>query len=99
MKKIIYYGLLGLAIALASAPAVAFSLLPPHPLDAVFAADSVKGVNEALLDNELFKRAVKEALKTKADHEEWIRKHPPVPGPSSTQLARQKFLEVLTNGR
>jgi hypothetical protein len=99
MKKTICCGLLGLTIALASAHAVAFTLLPPHPLDAVFAANTVKEVKEALLDSELFRKAVKEALKTKVDHEEWVRRHPPVPGPSSTQLARRRFLEVLTNGR
>ena len=99
MKKMICWGLLGLAIALASAHAAAVMLLPPHPLDAVFAANTVRGVKEALLDNPLFRKAVKEALKTKVDHEEWVRTHPPVPGPSSTQLARQRFLEVLTNGR
>jgi hypothetical protein len=94
--------LLVLATVLASAHAqekkepkpLVVKALPPHPLDNVFRnAKSEKDVTDKLLDNDLFKRAIREALKA----EEKARKSPkPVIGPTPEQVARQRFLEVLT---
>jgi hypothetical protein len=70
--------------------------LAPHPLDDVF-----KGVNrdrqavDRLINNELFKEAVREAVKAKAEVEKERQKNPKMVGPTPEQAARKKFLEVL----
>ena len=102
MKNFALCGLLvGLAIVLATARAddrPKVGALPPHPLDSAFErAGSVKGANEGLLNNALFKKAVEEALKAKAEQEKRFRETPRLMAASPAQVARQKFLEVLMN--
>jgi multidrug efflux pump subunit AcrA (membrane-fusion protein) len=80
--------------------AVASAALPPHPLDAVFKdADTEKAVTEALLKSEIYKTAVKEALKAKKKVEEEHKKNPKLVGPTPDQAARVRFWEVLKAGK
>lgn len=72
--------------------------LPPHPLDGAFEkAKTTKEINEALLNNAQYKKAVAAALKTKLDAEKQQAANPKVAGPSPTSLARKKFIEVLSD--
>jgi hypothetical protein len=101
MKKVISFGLLAIVIAFAAVYAddqpKKVGALPPHPLDLVFErANSVKAVNEGLLNNDLFKKAVIEALKAKREQEQRFRDNPRLMAASPAQAARQKFLEVIT---
>src|SRR5262245_19108813 len=74
--------------------------LPPHPLDRVFeTAKTEKDVEKALLASDVYKRAVKEALKAKQEQEARFKKDKKFVGPRLEQAARQKFLEVLTGGK
>lgn len=73
--------------------------LPPHKLDKVFdKATSVKQVNEGLLNDPLFQKAVAEALKAKRAAEDNLKDGKPFAGPSPAQAARAKFLKVLADG-
>src|SRR5262245_12946466 len=99
MKKLLTFGLLGLAIAVASANAQRRNVgfLPPSPLDAVFErANSEDAVNDELVKNDLYKKAVQAALKAKKEQEQRLRDNPKLVGPSPAQAARQMFLTVLT---
>jgi hypothetical protein len=72
--------------------------LAPHPLDKVFEkATTEKQVDEGLLNDELFKKAVTAALKAKKDQEQKYKDDPKLIGPTPAQAARVKFLEVLKN--
>jgi hypothetical protein len=72
--------------------------LAPHPLDKVFEnATTIKQVNEGLLNDDLFKKAVTAALQAKKDQEQKYKDNPKLVGPSPAQAARVKFLEVLKN--
>ena len=72
--------------------------LPPHPLDPAFEKGrSERDFDNALLNNPLFQKAVKEALKAKRDQEEAYRKDPKLRSSTPAQAARVRFLEVLRN--
>lgn len=72
--------------------------LPPHPLDGAFEkAVTEKQLNEALLNDDLYKKAVKEALKAKQAQEKNYKDNPKFVGASPAQSARQAFLRVLLN--
>jgi hypothetical protein len=74
--------------------------LPPHPLDNAFArARNERQINDALLNNDLYKEAVREALKAKKAQEDRFRRNPQLKDATPAQAARQKFLEVLLNER
>ncbi len=74
------------------------SALPPHPLDGVFEkATTEKQVDEGLLNNPHFKKAVAAALKAKKDQEQRFRDNPKLKDASPAQAARRAFLEVLMN--
>lgn len=78
----------------------AVGALPPNPLDAAFEkATTPKALDEALLNDPVYKAAIQEALKAKRGQEEFYKKNPGAVGPSPAQAARQKFLEVLTAGK
>jgi hypothetical protein len=70
--------------------------LPPHKLDVGFEkASTEKAINDALLNNELYKKAVKEALKAKTAQDAKFKENPKLQDASPAQAARQEFLEVL----
>jgi hypothetical protein len=70
--------------------------LPPHPLDPAFEKGrSERDFDNALLNNPLFQKAVKEALKAKRDQEEKYRQNPKLRDATPAQAARKRFLEVL----
>jgi hypothetical protein len=70
--------------------------LAPHKLDPVFdKAKKEEDVFKELMKNDLFKKAVKEAMKAKADQEEAYKKNPDLRSSTPAQAARQKFLEIL----
>lgn len=72
--------------------------LPPHPLDEAFERGrTLKDIDEGLLNNEHYAKAVKESLKAKQAVEKQRRENPRIAGPTPAQAARQKFLEVLLN--
>jgi hypothetical protein len=74
--------------------------LPPHALDSAFdGPDTTKGFDEGLLNNDHYKKAVKAALKAKADAIEAKKKNPDLVGPSPQQAARKAFLEALTEAK
>lgn len=73
-------------------------VLPPHPLDSAFKADTEKAVGEAITKSDLFKKAVSEALAAKKKQEEASKKQN-LAGPTPAQAARTKFLEVLRNDK
>jgi hypothetical protein len=74
----------------------AVAALPPNPLDGAFkGANSVKEIDEGLLNNAHYQKAVKEALKAKQDREAAIKKNPKMVGPTPEQAARVRFLAVL----
>src|SRR5205085_12077966 len=80
-------------------PGVGVTALPPHPLDKVFEKDTEKAINEGLLNNELYKKAVTEAMKAKLEQGKKFKDNPKFVGPSPAQAARTKFLEVLRNDK
>jgi outer membrane protein TolC len=70
--------------------------LPPHPLDSAFEnAKTARAIDEGLLNNPLFKKAVAEALKAKQEQEAKFKENPKLRDASPAQRARLKFLEVL----
>lgn len=72
--------------------------LPPHPLDAVFEkATTPRDVDNAILNNDLYKKAVASALKAKKEQEERFKKNPNLKDASPAQAARRAFLEVLND--
>lgn len=74
------------------------SALPPHPLDNAFErCNSERDLTNALLNNQLYQRAVAEALKAKRAQEAMFKANPRYVGPSPAQAARVTFLEVLMN--
>jgi hypothetical protein len=94
----VFFALLILIGALVSGQAdeKKVAALPPHPLDSAFEkAKTEKAVNEGLLNNDHFKKAVREALKRKQEQEERFRKNPKLLDATPAQAARVKFLEVL----
>lgn len=108
--QFLFGGLLALTVAFASVqgdekkgdekkgekPAV--GALPPHPLDAAFRnVRTEREINNNLLNNDLYKRAVKEALRAKQEQEARFKKNPKLADASPEQAARVKFLEVLMN--
>lgn len=71
--------------------------LPPNKLDEVFAdATTEKQLTEALINNEVYKKAIKAALKAKKDAEADQKQNPTKAGPSPAQAARTTFLKVLS---
>jgi hypothetical protein len=77
--KTVFFGLLILIGALVSGQAdeKKVAALPPHPLDSAFEkAKTEKAINEGLLNNDHYKKAVREALKRKQEQEEMFRKNP-----------------------
>jgi hypothetical protein len=76
----------------------AVTALPPNPLDGAFnGANSVKEIDEGLLNNAHYQKAVKEALKAKQEQEALYKKNPKLVGPTPEQAARVRFLAVLTS--
>lgn len=74
--------------------------LPPHPLDNAFErANTERDIDNALLNNDLYKKAMTEALKARRAQEEEFRKNPKLKDASPAQKARLKFLEVLQEGK
>src|SRR5262249_16328326 len=76
----------------------AVGALPPHPLDDAFKnVKSERQIYDKLLNNKLYKEAVKAALKAKQDQEDRFKKNPKLRDATPEQAARVKFLEVLKN--
>jgi hypothetical protein len=76
----------------------AVGALPPHPLDDAFqGVKTERNIYDKLLNNDLYKKAVKEALKAKQEQEVKFKKNPKLRDASPEQAARRKFLEVLMN--
>src|SRR5262245_13047071 len=74
--------------------------LPPHPLDDAFRnVKTERDINNRLLNNDLYKKAVKAALDAKQEQEDNFKKNPKLRDASPEQKARLKFLEVLKNER
>ena len=79
-------------------PGGAVAALPPHPLDSAFEKGrTVKEIDEGLLNNEHYAKAVKEALKAKQAQEKRYKEIPNLRDASPSQVARRKFLEILLN--
>jgi hypothetical protein len=73
--------------------------LPPSDLDGAFEkATNPKEMDEGLLNNALYKKAVAEALKAKMEMEQKYRDNPKLKAQTPAQAARQRFLEVLQSG-
>jgi hypothetical protein len=71
--------------------------LPPTAIDKAFEkATTEKQLNEALLNDPTYQKAVREALKAKKEVEDLKRKNPQMVGPSPAQAARTAFLRVLS---
>ncbi|MCI0640468.1 MAG: hypothetical protein L0Y72_05720 [Gemmataceae bacterium] len=76
-----------------------FGALPPHGLDSAFGrGNTERALTNGLLNNKLFERAVKAALKAKREQEERFRKNPKLADATPAQAARLRFLEVLKEG-
>jgi hypothetical protein len=76
----------------------AVGALPPHPLDDAFKnIKNERQIYDKLLNNKLYKEAVKSALKAKQDQEDRFKKNPKLRDATPEQAARVKFLEVLKN--
>lgn len=72
--------------------------LPPHPLDGAFGGPATaKGFNEALLNNDLYKKAIQAAIKAKLDMERQYRERPNLASSTPEQAARTEFLRVLAD--
>ena len=70
--------------------------LPPHKLDGAFEkAKTEKAIMEDLMKNDLFKKAVAEALKAKQKREKEMVENPKILSATPSQAARQKFLEII----
>jgi uncharacterized protein YbcC (UPF0753/DUF2309 family) len=70
--------------------------LAPSPLDGAFEkAMNTKEIDEGLLNNDLYKKAVKAALKAKQDQQKRYADDPKLVGPTPAQAARVAFLEAL----
>jgi hypothetical protein len=70
--------------------------MAPSPLDKAFdKATTERNIVDNLINNDLFMKAVKAALKAKQDREQAMKKTPI--GPSPAQAARAAFLEALQN--
>src|SRR5262245_6030628 len=70
--------------------------LPPSPLDGAFEkATDEKGIDEGLLNNDLYKKAVKAALKAKKDMEQKYKDNPKLKAETPAQAARRAFLNTL----
>ena len=68
-------------------------MLPPTPFDEPFKkADSVKTLQDALLNDATFKKALTEAVTAYAEVEN---QNPKVVGPSAAQAARRAFQDAL----
>jgi hypothetical protein len=73
--------------------------LPPSDLDGAFEkATNTREIDEGLLNNALYKKAVAEALKAKQEQQKKYVEDPKLVGPTPAQAARQRFLEVLEGG-
>jgi len=71
-------------------------VLQGMPIDGAFEKGGTeKQMTEALLNDKVFKAAIKAALAAKMGQEEMKRKKPGIAGPSPAQAARVKFLETL----
>jgi hypothetical protein len=100
-------GLLALAVAFASAEAgdkgekkegkpPVVGALAPHPLDPAFEkAKTEREITNALLNDPLFQKAVKDALNAKRNIEEQRRKQPNFLSATPAQAARNAFLGAL----
>jgi hypothetical protein len=97
--RMIMVGLLGLAFSAASLDAEEKKrgTLPDHPLDPAFRPWTVWGVRHAILNNDLYGKAVEEALAAKKAQEKKLKDNPKLKDASPAQAARVKFLEVLRN--
>jgi len=74
----------------------AIGALPPHPLDGAFQSVRTEtDIKNKLLNNELYKKAVKEALKAYQEQDARFKKNPKLLDASPAQAARVRFLEVL----
>lgn len=94
-------GILGLAVVLTVGHAQdePRTALPPHPLDSVFEGKTERECRNNMLNNALYNKAFKEAIKAKAEQEEKYRKNPKLRDASPAQAARKRFLEVLNEGQ
>jgi hypothetical protein len=75
-----------------------FGALPPHPLDSAF--EGVRNERQAwnaMLNNPTYLKAIREALKAKAEQEAAFRKQPNLRAGSPEQMARRAFLAVLND--
>jgi hypothetical protein len=94
-------GILGIAVAFTASSAQdkdkdrPRTALPPHPLDSVFERRTENDCRNAMINNALYNRAFKEALKAKREAEEQSRRDPSLRSSTPAQAARQRFLEVL----
>jgi hypothetical protein len=72
--------------------------LPPSPLDKAFdKAMTERNIVDNLINNDLFKKAVKAALKAKQDQVQWFKDHPNGASSTPAQAAREAFLKALQN--
>jgi hypothetical protein len=70
--------------------------LPPHALDGAFEKIKTEtDIKNRLLNNDLYKKAVKEALKAYQEQEVRFKKEPNLRAANPAQAARVRFLEVL----
>lgn len=75
----------------------AVQALPPLPIDAAFGkAKTAKELDEALLNDPTYKKAVAAALKAKKEQEDFFRKNKGAVGSSPAQAARVAFLATLS---
>ena len=100
--KVVAVGILGLAFLFTAVQAQdkdkdkkPVGALPPHPLDSVFERKTEQGCRDAMLNNALYNKAFKEAMKAKREMEERYRKEPKLVSSTPAQAARVRFLEVL----
>ncbi len=71
--------------------------LKPSPLDDAFEkAATERDINNALLNNDLYKKAVKAALEAKKKVEKDIKDNPRRAGATPAQAARAAFLRTLS---
>jgi hypothetical protein len=97
---LVMIGLAGFATAAdekKESPKGGVGALPPHDLDKSFEGDSERAFARALQDNNLFKKALAEALKAKEEQANKFKQNPKLKDKTPEQAARQKFLEVLLN--
>jgi hypothetical protein len=101
--KTLLLGLLGLAVAFVPAQSAekkaekpkAVGEVPPHPLDGAFKGGTERSITDGLINNDLFKRAVREALARKIEHAQRFKDNPKLRDASPDRAARIRFLEVL----